>query len=371
MSEDTDERMERATRIRQMREGQRESLDADGDSDDSGDDTEDTRDADPASSDADGSLPDDSGTGEQGPQANTVEQEDEADTRDQAVGDVRNDGDSGRAVDSDGDETTETNSGGSDGPDEEGATAAAQRAAQAAAQMGGGSTGETTNTGAATEAAPATEDAPVTETDQPSPGDGPATQMQGPTGLELPDRESLQAAMAEEGIEPGSGAAPGSASGRSPDAQNATTAEETVRVLEFTLGDEHYCLDIAHVEEIVKRESITRVPNTPDYVEGVVDLRGQITTILDPKLLLDIDGDGPESLLVVFEPDAFDDQGAIGWVVDEVRQVAPIAKSEVSAAPVDADYIEGVIDRDDEDEFVIWTNPEVAIKLAIGARDED
>ncbi|PSP31958.1 chemotaxis protein CheW [Halobacteriales archaeon QH_10_67_22] len=141
------------------------------------------------------------------------------------------------------------------------------------------------------------------------------------------------------------------------------TAAET-RVLEFGLGNERYCLDIEYVEEIVKREAVTRVPNTPDYVEGVVDLRGQITTILDPKELLDIDTEGEKELIVVFDPEGFEDQGAIGWIVDEVTQVTPVVEDEVNDSPVDEEYINGVVERDEE--FVIWTEPGVAIEHAAG-----
>ena len=163
------------------------------------------------------------------------------------------------------------------------------------------------------------------------------------------------------GDEPTGGPA-GMASARGTGVAVETTAE--TRVLEFELGTERYCLDIEHVEEIVKRETVTRVPNTPEYVEGVVDLRGQITTILDPKVLLDIDSEGSKELIVVFDPDKFEDQGAIGWVVDDVTQVTPVHEGEVNDSPVEADHINGVVERDGR--FVIWTQPAVAIESAAG-----
>jgi len=147
------------------------------------------------------------------------------------------------------------------------------------------------------------------------------------------------------------------------DDSDSEAAEET-RVLEFTLGTEQYCLDIEYVEEIVKQESVTRVPNTPDCVEGVVDLRGQITTILDPKVLLDIPEAGSKDLIIVFDPEEFDDQGAVGWVVDDVNQVTPITEDEVNASPVDQDHVNGVVDRDGE--FVIWTTPELDLDEVAG-----
>ncbi|MFB6308163.1 MAG: chemotaxis protein CheW, partial [Haloarculaceae archaeon] len=193
------------------------------------------------------------------------------------------------------------------------------------------------------------------------------------TGIDLPDQEQLEAA----GAVSAASSAMGGAEETTPAAPGVTeetvgtTEEESTRVLEFRLGDERYCLDITYVEEIVKLESITRVPNTPEYVEGVVDLRGQITTILDPKDMLDIDEAGDEDLIVVFDPDAFEEQGAIGWIVDEVQQVVPIVESEVNDPPVDEPYINGVVDREDEDEFVIWTEPDVALEEATGEGESE
>jgi len=60
---------------------------------------------------------------------------------------------------------------------------------------------------------------------------------------------------------------------------------------------------------------------TPEYVEGVVDLRGQITTILDPGCCSTSTREGARVAAGRLRPDEFEDQGAIGWVVDEVRQV--------------------------------------------------
>jgi purine-binding chemotaxis protein CheW len=154
----------------------------------------------------------------------------------------------------------------------------------------------------------------------------------------------------------------GMASARAREGTVETTAE--TRVLEFNLGPDRYCLDIEHVEEIVKRDTVTRVPNTPDYVEGVVDLRGQITTILDPTVLLDIDAEGSKELIVVYDPEGFEDQGALGWIVDDVNQVTPIVDEEVNDSPVDVDRVHGVVERDDE--FVIWTDPGAAIEDAAG-----
>jgi purine-binding chemotaxis protein CheW len=131
---------------------------------------------------------------------------------------------------------------------------------------------------------------------------------------------------------------------------------EEVQVLEFELGAETYCVDIDYVSEIVDKGSLTPVPNAPHYVDGVMDLRGRTTSIVNPKALLNV-GSGSESKrIIIFDPGTFDDEAAVGWVVDEVYQVIRVAMSDVEAPPLEHDRsIEGVIKRDDG--LTIWISP--------------
>ena len=193
------------------------------------------------------------------------------------------------------------------------------------------------------------------------------------TRAELPSAEEMEAAMENtmaqaesvEGDADETDEDAGAPAGPAGVAETTeTTQEPETRVLEFTLDDEQYCLDIEYIEEIVKHTSITRVPNTPEFVEGVVDLRGQITTILNPKVTIDKPNTEAGDLIVVFDGEAFEDQGHIGWVVDDVRQVSPVSDDEVNDPPMADDHINGVIDREDDDQFVIWTTPDLALEEA-------
>jgi purine-binding chemotaxis protein CheW len=132
----------------------------------------------------------------------------------------------------------------------------------------------------------------------------------------------------------------------------------TGQVLEFALGEETYCVSIDYVTEIVDVGELTTVPNTPRHVEGVMDLRGRTTSIVSPKAVFGVGGDGSERRIVVFDPDVVEDQGAVGWLVDEVSQVVSVDPSEVDDAPgQDDDAIVGVVKRDGD--FVIWVDPRV------------
>jgi purine-binding chemotaxis protein CheW len=306
-----EDRMDRAERIRDMREGRRPGDEAE----DAGE-TDETSTAEEATADAGGesNVTDEAGTPD--PDGDVADPNGEAADSD------------GEAADPDGDAVDPSEPA---APDEdrlaevnEAVSAAVERVAGASAEMPGP---EDVDDLAADLPAEATE-GDVSETVDP---DSPA--------------------------EVGAAARAGIAAGES-------STEPETRVLEFTLDDEQFCLDIEYIEEIVKREGITRVPNTAEFVEGVVDLRGQITTILNPKVVIGTDDRSPGDLLVVFDSEEFDEQGHIGWVVDDVRQVSPVADEDVNDPPVEGDHIEGVIDRGDGEDFVVWTSPDLALDEA-------
>ncbi|RLM41222.1 chemotaxis protein CheW [Haloarcula sp. Atlit-47R] len=142
----------------------------------------------------------------------------------------------------------------------------------------------------------------------------------------------------------------------SADETDAEDSAEEVQVLEFQLGPETYCVDIEYVSQIVDKGQLTAVPNAPDHVEGVMDLRGRTTSIINPKSLLSIDEEGESKRIVIFDANKFEDEAATGWLVDEVYQVVRISMDDVEDPPLEKDEsIEGVIKRDGD--LVVWISP--------------
>ncbi len=105
----------------------------------------------------------------------------------------------------------------------------------------------------------------------------------------------------------------------------------TLQLVIFNLGDEKYGVETSQVKEIIKVEEITSIPNAPDYVEGVINLRGQITTIInlrrrfgmEPK---PIDND---TRIIVFEHKG----STIGMMVDTVTEVKYLPKENIDELP--------------------------------------
>ena len=132
-------------------------------------------------------------------------------------------------------------------------------------------------------------------------------------------------------------------------------AAEQVNVLEFSLGEGRYCLDISHVDEIVDAtEAVTPIPNSPPHVVGVVDLRGETTTIVDPSVRLDVESTGEGRRIVVLS--GFDGKGLL---IDDVHQVQEADPEDVDTTNA-SETTRGVIRRDDR--FVIWVDPAALVE---------
>ena len=107
--------------------------------------------------------------------------------------------------------------------------------------------------------------------------------------------------------------------------------ENGIQVIVFSLGDERYGVDISQVREIIRPTKITRIPNAPDFVEGVINLRGQITTIINlrkrfglpPK---EIDND---TRIIVVEYN----NAVIGMMVDTVNEVKYLSAKDIDSLP--------------------------------------
>lgn len=106
------------------------------------------------------------------------------------------------------------------------------------------------------------------------------------------------------------------------------TDEGTVRVVEFTLGDERFAIPVGDVDNIEELEDLTRIPRTGEAVEGVMDLRGEITAIIDLRVHLDVEEyDAAEQQVLVL--DQSKDKQKLGFRVDRIHGVENYPESAV------------------------------------------
>lgn len=125
--------------------------------------------------------------------------------------------------------------------------------------------------------------------------------------------------------------------------------ESTKQMLTFVLGDETYGVDILRVQEIRGWQPVTRIPQSPRHVLGVLNLRGSIVPIVDLRMRLDFDSAEYTAVTVIIVMSIQSAHGRrdVGVVVDAVSDVVNVPTHEVKPAPdlgsqVNTEYIQGL-----------------------------
>ena len=128
------------------------------------------------------------------------------------------------------------------------------------------------------------------------------------------------------------------------------TATDLLQLVTFKLGNEEFGLDILKVKEIIKPVSITKIPNAPYFVEGVINLRGEVIPVISLRKRLNLSDNelNSKTRIIVIETN----KKTTGFIVDEVNEVLRIHENIMEATPelvssVDSEYIIGVGKLDD------------------------
>ncbi|WP_428568504.1 MAG: chemotaxis protein CheW [Solidesulfovibrio sp. DCME] len=120
---------------------------------------------------------------------------------------------------------------------------------------------------------------------------------------------------------------------------------ELLQLVTFAIGEEEFGIDILKVQEIIRIMDITKVPNSPPHVEGVINLRGKVIPVIDLRCRFDMasrDHDRQTRIIVL------DLHGTtVGFVVDAVSEVLRLQSDTVEPPPpvvsgIDSEYIRGV-----------------------------
>jgi purine-binding chemotaxis protein CheW len=126
--------------------------------------------------------------------------------------------------------------------------------------------------------------------------------------------------------------------------QSTSGATKLLQLVSFSVAEEEYGLDILRVQEIIRTQQLTRVPNLPDYVEGVINLRGKVIPVIALRRKLGLAAAEADKNTRVVVVDVHDQ--TIGFIVDAVSEVLRISSDTVEATPrvgqVEREYISGV-----------------------------
>jgi purine-binding chemotaxis protein CheW len=137
---------------------------------------------------------------------------------------------------------------------------------------------------------------------------------------------------------------PGSLANHNSPADSTPSRVEPFQIVSFHIGEEEFGLDILRVQEIIRVQDLTRVPNSPPFVDGVINLRGKVIPVVALRKRFGL-GDlahDKQTRIVVIEV-----KGAVlGFIVDSVSEVLHIPSESIAPPPrlgkVEREYVSGV-----------------------------
>ena len=141
-----------------------------------------------------------------------------------------------------------------------------------------------------------------------------------------------------------------------------------LQYLTFSLGDEVFAMDIRCVREIIQHSNMTMVPLMPEFVRGVINLRGSVVPVIDLQSRFGRARSqmGKKTCIVIFDTVVADEKVELGLLVDSVSEVIDIAQAQVEPAPqfgttIRRDFIHGMGKVGGE--FIVILAPERALDI--------
>lgn len=133
---------------------------------------------------------------------------------------------------------------------------------------------------------------------------------------------------------------------------------EVAQYLTFTLSDEVFAFDISKVREVLEYGKITKVPQTPAMMKGVINLRGNVVPVIDMRIKFDLveSERTVNTVIIIFEIELDGESTMLGALVDSVKEVLDLDSEHIEPPPgigtlLQTEFIQGMGKRDDE--FII------------------
>lgn len=133
---------------------------------------------------------------------------------------------------------------------------------------------------------------------------------------------------------------------------------QTTQYLTFKLGDEVFAVDIAKVREVLDFTTVTKVPRTPEFMRGVINLRGSVVPVVDLRLKFGMSKteNGVNTCVIITDVTVDGDTTILGALADSVQEVLDLDAEHIAPAPkigtkLRTEFIKGMGKRDDR--FII------------------
>ena len=125
--------------------------------------------------------------------------------------------------------------------------------------------------------------------------------------------------------------------------ENTKKFADSAQYIVISMGDEQFGIDIKYIDNIVKMQHITRVPNVASYIKGVINLRGEVLPVMSLRLKMGLEADvtTKNTRIIILRLEQY---GMIGIIVDEVKEVLTLEEGCIEKVVSDS--------KEDKDGFV-------------------
>ena len=129
----------------------------------------------------------------------------------------------------------------------------------------------------------------------------------------------------------------------------------TLQYLTFALGEEVFALETGSVREVIELVSVTRIPKTPPFMRGVINLRGHAVPVVDLRIKFDMPtvADTVNTCIIIVDVEVEGESCSMGAIVDSVREVFEMTSDQINPPPrmgtsIRADFIRGMGKQNEE-----------------------
>lgn len=129
------------------------------------------------------------------------------------------------------------------------------------------------------------------------------------------------------------------------DALNIAREYDTIQYIVIKIGEEQYGIDISYIDNIVRMQSITRVPHVQPYFAGVINIRGEVVPVMSLRLKMGLEADeySTKTRIIIVK---LENNAPIGLIVDEVKEVVTLDERSIDEvirdSKVDETFINGI-----------------------------
>jgi len=144
--------------------------------------------------------------------------------------------------------------------------------------------------------------------------------------------------------------------------------------INFKIGKESFAVSVYKVLEIIQLNNLTRIPNTSQFVLGVLNFRGSIVPIIDMHKRFNVKKKSDNNMIIVVDIEYNDNSAMMGLLVDEVTDVIEISYKDIRSVPeigikYNPEFLEGIVEKDDD--FILVLNTDRVLNVAELAEIEE